>query len=85
MRVCVIIHGWSDQGKSFKPLAKRLAKACGYRMKFIHLADYVSLEDQVSFDDLAAAMQRPALRVEIPRAPLSDYAAGGGIIRYDTT
>lgn len=54
----VILHGWSDSAESFDNIAARLAAAnLGYDIATIRLADYVSLDDVVTFGDLREAMQ----------------------------
>ncbi len=52
----VIVHGWSDDSGSFQPLADFL-KAQGFRVLDLFLADYVSMDDGVSIEDAAKAMQ----------------------------
>lgn len=50
----IILHGYSDESASFKPLANFL-KAQGFKAVPIYLGDYVSLEDNVTIPDLAKA------------------------------
>ena len=54
----VIVHGWSDDAGSFIELGLRLAAALGRQPEVINLADWVSLNDDVTFIDLAVAMER---------------------------
>ena len=57
-RQIVILHGWSDTFASFKPLARLLrAKLPEQDVSIISLADYISMEDEVRFDDVVTAMQ----------------------------
>ncbi|MDO3377334.1 esterase/lipase family protein [Geoalkalibacter halelectricus] len=85
----VIIHGWSDEYGSFKPLARRLAQAApaglGAQVAEIHLGDYISLDDQVRYDDLVEAMQKAWHDRELPSAPRSVdavvHSTGGLVIR----
>jgi hypothetical protein len=69
----VIIHGWSDESGSFKNLAKRLAKSppegLGTQVTEIHLGNYVSLDDQVTFHDLVDAMAKAWADRGLPTAP----------------
>ena len=51
-----ILHGWSDDSDSFKPLAKFL-KQNGYSAVPIFLGDYISLRDDVKIDDVAKRME----------------------------
>jgi pimeloyl-ACP methyl ester carboxylesterase len=50
----VILHGYSDNYLSFQPLQNFLVKA-GFDVADIALADYISLEDHVTIEDLAKA------------------------------
>jgi len=53
-----IIHGWSDYSKSFHRLAKRLAQENpDTPIAHIRMGDYVSMDDRVTFDDLAQALE----------------------------
>src|ERR1039458_1437592 len=52
----VILHGWSDTSDSFAPLAKFL-EARDFRIVDLFLADYISMDDDVSIEDAAKAMQ----------------------------
>ncbi len=57
-RPIVILHGWSDTSASFEPLARLLrAKLKEQDVSIISLADYISMEDEVRFDDVASAME----------------------------
>ena len=51
----VILHGWSDNSDSFKPLAKWLKKN-GHDTYNLMLGDYVSLRDDVQIEDVAKRM-----------------------------
>ncbi len=55
-RQVAILHGWSDNSESFKPLAKFL-KRNGYSTVPIFLGDYISLRDDVKIDDVAKRME----------------------------
>ena len=56
MSQVVILHGWSDTSDSFRPLAEFL-EANGHKPVELWLADYISLEDDVSVEDVAKRMQ----------------------------
>ena len=85
----VIIHGWSDEGRSFRPLARRLAQAppegVGADITEIHLGDYVSLDDELRYADLVAALDRAWSERGLPRKARSVdavvHSTGGLIIR----
>ena len=66
----VIVHGWSDNRDSFRPLVRRLREqGIEQAVRDVYLGDYISLDDQVTFDDLAAAMQRAWLERGLPTHP----------------
>ncbi len=69
-RPIVIIHGWSDNSESFKPLAKKLKATLNRPVEIINLADYESMDDEVTFDDLVAAMTKEWERVELSKRPV---------------
>lgn len=52
----LILHGWSDNYQSFEPL-KAWFNANGYTAESVFLANYESMEDHVTFDDLAVGFQ----------------------------
>lgn len=54
-RHVLIVHGWSDTSKSFKPLA-RFLKAAGYEPKVLWLGDYISKDDDVRVEDVGKRM-----------------------------
>lgn len=54
-RQVLIIHGWSDQSKSFRVLGQFLAQH-GYAVSNLWLADYISLDDDVRVADVARRM-----------------------------
>jgi lipase (class 2) len=86
----LIIHGWSDNYESFKPL-KGWFNANGYKAEEVLLGNYESMEDHVTFDDLAVGFQvqldalvkagrLPALR---PHAlDVVVHSTGGPVFRH---
>ena len=62
-RQVVILHGWSDNSESFKPLA-RFLKRNGFEPHPIYLGDYVSLRNDVRIDDVAKRMQEVVLEAQ---------------------
>lgn len=68
----VILHGWSDASGSFEPLAQTLAQL-GLRstVRNVFLGDYVSMDDDVTFDDIIVAMRRAWIDAKLPTAPRS--------------
>lgn len=55
MNQVLIVHGWSDESASFKPLAEFL-KDNGYDAVTLWLGDYISLDDDVKIQDVAKRM-----------------------------
>lgn len=60
-RPVVLVHGYSDQGKSFVPWAKELRKA-GFETKTIAVVTYKSLTNEVTIKDLAEGFDRALIR-----------------------
>lgn len=56
-RRLVIIHGWSDHAGSFERLADHLGDALGREVETIDLADWVSLDDNVTYEDLVDGLE----------------------------
>lgn len=52
----LILHGWSDDYHSFEPL-KTWLNDQGYAAEQVWFGDYESMEDHVTFDDLAGGLQ----------------------------
>ena len=52
----VIIHGWSDTSKSFRPLRDYLSDH-GHQVSELWLGDYISMDDDVHVEDVAKKMQ----------------------------
>lgn len=85
----VIIHGWSDDRRSFRPLARRLSQAppagIGADIAEIHLGDYLSLDDDLRYADLVAALDRAWTDRGLSRKPRSVdaivHSTGALIIR----
>jgi len=84
-RPIVIVHGWSDRSASFTPLKNYLATLAGGNLFQINLADYISMDDQVRFDDLVVGMQRAWRDVGLPTKPGTVdavvHSTGGLVIR----
>ena len=55
-RQVVILHGWSDDSDSFRPLS-RFLKRNGFQTVPVFLGDYVSLRDDVRIEDVAKRME----------------------------
>lgn len=70
-RPLVLLHGWSDGAASFRRLARLLAAETGRPVRAIDLADYRSMDDAITFDDLVAAMDRAWTAAKLPREPRS--------------
>ena len=86
----LIIHGWSDNYESFRPL-KSWFSATGYRAEEVFLGNYESMEDHVTFDDLAVGLQvqLDALIADKRLPPLTPFSldvvvhsTGGPVFRH---
>ncbi len=84
-RHIVIVHGWSDDGKSFKKLATEIAKLSQRPPVQINIADWISLQDNVTYADIAEAMQRAWLKLKLPTDPRSvdvvTHSTGALVVR----
>ena len=85
-RPIVILHGWSDVSASFEPLAMLLrAKLPGRAISIIELADYLTMEDEIRFDDIVSAMENAWRRRGLPTGKGSVdaivHSTGGPVIR----
>lgn len=83
----VIIHGWSDTYQSFARLGKRLVDdGLVPGVKHVRLGDYVSLDDDVTFDDLTFALQAAWKKEKLPTEPRSVdiivHSTGGLVVRH---
>ncbi len=83
----VILHGWSDRSSSFRRLANLIsAMALPGPVVPILLGDYVSMDDDVNFDDLSDAMQKAWKESGLPTTPRSIdlvvHSTGALVARY---
>lgn len=62
-RPIIMIHGYSDKGKSFQTWVKKLA-ALGYDIRTLHVCSYETLTNEVTIPDIAEGFDR-ALRENI--------------------
>jgi len=65
MAITIILHGYSDEAKTFRPLGKFLRQN-GIKPLKIHLGNYISLEDAVTVPDLAKAFAAALADRKIP-------------------
>lgn len=83
----VIIHGWSDSPASFNNLGKMLiADGIVKNVTHIRLGDYISLDDDITLDDLASALDKAWSKEKLSRQARSVdvvvHSTGGLIIRH---
>src|SRR5580658_3481360 len=64
----VILHGWSDNSTSFKPLAAWL-RTQGFPVTPIFLGDYLSMNDEITLKDLGYAFIRALKDKQVPQTP----------------
>ena len=69
----VILHGWSDSSASFRAVAQFLAGASPINGPVLPLwlGDYISMDDDITFDDLADAMTSAWSARGLPLTPRS--------------
>lgn len=67
----VILHGWSDNSRAFKVLADFLQHTFDAAVHPLYLADWLSMHDDINYADLAEAMQKAWLALELPTTPQS--------------
>ena len=85
-RPLVIVHGWSDNYRSFRRLG-RLLKDHGVtsNIKHIALGNYISMDDDVTFDDVTTAMSKAWADAKLPTASRSVdvvvHSTGGLVVR----
>jgi pimeloyl-ACP methyl ester carboxylesterase len=84
-RQVLIIHGWSDDSKSFEPLADFLEKQ-GYSPRSLWLGDYISLDDDVRIEDVAKRLHEVvslqiASRKLSPQFDMIVHSTGGLVAR----
>ncbi|MBB5320528.1 esterase/lipase family protein [Marinobacter oulmenensis] len=87
----IIIHGWSDGSASFRSLARQLLStesdpSSSRDIRHLRLADYISLDDEIGYEDLVQAMQKAWTKEELPTAPRSVdvviHSTGGLVVRH---
>lgn len=82
----VLLHGWSDHSKSFQTLAHELIKFGLQDIVPIYLGDYVSMDDDVSYEDISQAMQAAWKKMGLPCTPRSVdvvvHSTGALVIRH---
>jgi pimeloyl-ACP methyl ester carboxylesterase len=85
----LILHGWSDTAESFQHL-KQILHANGYPTASVYLGSYESMEDHVTFDNLAAGFQARITELQsqgaLTLAPYSldiiAHSTGGPVLRH---
>ncbi|MGL6078963.1 esterase/lipase family protein [Methyloversatilis discipulorum] len=85
MEPVVIVHGWSDDARSFRGLAKLVESKFELSPTLLNLAEWISMDDDVTFADLANAMQTAWAASNLPTAPRSTniivHSTGALIVR----
>lgn len=67
----VILHGWSDNSRSFARLSDYIAAASEAAPVHLYLADWLSMHDDVTYADLATAMESAWRAAGLPTTPQS--------------
>jgi len=83
----VIIHGWSDTHRSFTRLGQELVRqGIVAQVAHVRLGDYVSLDDDVTFDDLTQALQKAWTAQGLPTTSRSVnvvvHSTGALVVRH---
>lgn len=85
MRPLVILHGWSDDSRSFERLAADISRRTGRAITQVFLGDYVSMDDDVRMVDIVRALSRAwrqtGLPVEDNSVDVIVHSTGGLVIR----
>jgi hypothetical protein len=81
----VIVHGWSDGSAGFQQLGEYIEANIGGAVTEIDLADWLSLNDEVTYLDLRTAMDRawnanPALS-QAPAVNVVTHSTGALVVR----
>ena len=84
----LIVHGWSDTRESFEPIKQWLVRR-GHPTEQVFLGGYASMEDEVTFDDLALGFQQRFEDLGARQFPLDPFSVdvivhstGGPVIRH---
>ncbi|MHC4879335.1 MAG: esterase/lipase family protein [Planctomycetota bacterium] len=83
MNPVLIVHGWSDNSKSFQRLADYIRQNLRRTVEQISLADWISLNDDVTFNDLRFAMNR-AWNDAVSRGVLNNEPRSVDVIVHST-
>lgn len=67
----VIVHGWSDDYASFRKLRDFLSSKLGVPATILKLGDWISLDDDIGYADIAQAMERAWVAEGLPVKPRS--------------
>ena len=62
----VLIHGWSDSEINMRPLASKISEELKQEVSILALGNYSSLNDNITFCDLASAMMQAWLAAKLP-------------------
>ncbi|MEZ5489659.1 MAG: alpha/beta hydrolase [Gammaproteobacteria bacterium] len=85
MKPLVIIHGWSDEAESFRPLADAIEQSTDRSVENLYLGNYVSLDDDVQMADLVQGLARAWKQQRLPEesrgADVIIHSTGGLIVR----
>lgn len=84
-RPILILHGWSDHASSFTNLKNALAGAMNTDVSVIDLGDYLTLDDEVTYEDLVEKLGVAWDKIQLPRTPgavdVVVHSTGGLVIR----
>lgn len=82
-RPLLIIHGYSDKGDSFRPIAEAL-QTRGFNVEDINIATWISLSNEVTVKDVGEALERalhdPALNGKLADKPFDAIVHSTGML-----
>ncbi|MGJ8676468.1 MAG: esterase/lipase family protein [Akkermansiaceae bacterium] len=82
----IILHGWSDDSESFINLEKFIKKEQNRQVDDISLVDWLSMNDDISYDDIAEAFDNEWERRKLSRDPHSYdfvvHSTGALVLRH---
>ena len=84
-KIILFIHGWSEHGDVFHKLMHEITKDYGHKYYMVDIAEFISMDDTVSFFDLVEAMQDVWLRKNLPtsakKVDVITHSSGALILR----
>jgi hypothetical protein len=77
----LIIHGWSDDRFSFRELGFFIHKRLNRPLHYINVADWISLDDDVTIQDLAYGLEKEFRKLNLKTIDIISHSTGTLIVR----